>query len=77
MIFRITVKDPDGVANSMQEAARRSIEDVNIDDENERELLIDSRREQLDELASTWIEYEEYITIEIDTEANTAVVVPV
>ena len=75
MKFKITLKDPDGVGNSIQEAIKNDL--PNDLDENEFEELTESRKNLVEEAASKWIKYGEYITVEIDTAANTCVVVPV
>ena len=75
MKFKITLKDPDGVGNSIQEAIKNDL--PNDLDENEYEELTESRKNLVEEAASKWIKYGEYITVEIDTAANTCVVVPV
>lgn len=72
MKIRITFKDPDAVYEAVEEAINRSRPDGLSDDEWEDVKQI--RREGL--RLSPFIEYEEYCTVEIDTEAKTAVVVP-
>lgn len=75
MKIKVTMKDPDvlddaiteAVANGMGEAPR---------DEDEREALAEVRREKARKLAAKWFEYGEYLTVEIDTDAGTCVVVP-
>jgi hypothetical protein len=44
-----------------------------IDNKN----LTDSEREAVEELAENFLEYGEYVTIQLDTKAKTAVVLPV
>ena len=39
-------------------------------------LLIESKREKLSELCRNWFEYGEYLTVEIDTDAQSIAVVP-
>jgi hypothetical protein len=75
MKFQISFKDPDGVANSIQEAINNDLpKDL---DENEFEELTEGRKILLEEATKRWIKWGEYVTIEIDTEKNTCVVVPV
>lgn len=52
------MKDPDGVYESIRQAAGS---------EEERERLTD--------FAGHWLKYEEYVTLEFDTEAHTCEVV--
>lgn len=76
MKFRITMKDPDGVWDSIQSAAIDSVESDDSLDRDERNLLIDHRRERLSEFIRKWVQFGEYMTVEFDTDANTATVVP-
>lgn len=73
---RITVKDPDGVYDAIRDAARASLKDVHDLSKAEREDLVEGRHEQIAEALSSWVEYGEYITVEFDTEAKTARVMP-
>lgn len=77
MKITITAKDPDGIANSLDQAAKDSAAAVTGIDNDERKQLVESRREEMEEDVKAWVEYSEYITIEIDTKAKTARVVPV
>jgi hypothetical protein len=76
MKFKITMKDPDGFGDSLQDAAKEMAEQVTGVDEEEREALIEYKQEKLSEICKKWFEYSEYLTVEIDTEAETCVVVP-
>jgi hypothetical protein len=76
MKYRITMKDPDGFSESVSIAARDSVKNVKGVADDEREDLEESRRNQLCKQAGKWFEYDEYLTVEIDTEANTCVVIP-
>jgi hypothetical protein len=74
MKFQISFKDPDGVSDSIQEAINNDLpKDL---DENEFEELTESRKMLIEESTKRWIKWGEYVTIEIDTEKNTCVVVP-
>lgn len=74
MKMRITLKDPDGVSTSIEEAAKESVRKVTGIDEDERNDLIQNRVEELEDLAAAWVKYGEYVTIEIDTETAKATV---
>jgi hypothetical protein len=74
MKFKITMKDPDGVYDSVTEAAKQSAAEAKGIDETEREELQESRRETIDQDIRQWFKYGEYLTVEIDTEAKTATV---
>lgn len=76
MKFQVLLKDPDGFCDGISEAAMEA--SLAIDGaftEREREAVWKVREETFREFVSKWVEYGEYITIEFDTEANTATVV--
>ena len=75
MIFRITLKDPDGVANALDKAADGSIDNIGGLDEDEREALLDLRREKIRDVCKDWIQYDEYIVLEVNTEDGTCEVI--
>lgn len=75
MKFQITMKDPDGVYDSKQQAVEDSLEELDIS-EQEKEALMEMRMAEVDAGLSKWFRYGEYVTIEVDTDAGTAVVVP-
>lgn len=74
MKFKITMKDPDGYSDSVQEAVRDSLKDSGLD-EDELELVEEKRREKFSEVLSKWFEYGEYLTVEVDLEKKTIRVV--
>lgn len=76
MKIKITMKDPDGFYESVSDEVGLECEKLGLDND-ETELIKESRVEKVKEIASKWFEYSEYITVEIDTEAKTCVVVPV
>jgi hypothetical protein len=75
MKFRITMKDPDGPYESIQEAAKEMVNAIKGIDADERESLQEKRHETLSEFAGRWMEYGEYLEVEFDTEAGTATVI--
>lgn len=75
MKFRITMKDPDGVYDSLDDAATDAMNGENFP-ADEYETLRDMRRDKFKALCDKWFEYNEYLTVEINTEAETCVVVP-
>jgi len=75
MKFKITMKDPDGFYDSVQDAAEEWANQVTGVDDDERENLVESKREKLGEILKQWFEYSEYLVVEIDTDANTIAVV--
>lgn len=73
MIINITLKDPDGVYDAIQDAAEEQVKITNVS-ARERSSLVESRHTQIDKELEPWIEYSEYVRIQIDTEAKTATV---
>lgn len=76
MKFQVTLKDPDGFSNAVDEAVKESLSELEGLDEDEKEQLLDVRLEKTWEKLERFVEYQEYVTIEFDTEAGTAVLVP-
>lgn len=70
MKIKIHLKDPDGVANSIDEAVRISVSEIAGLSDDERERLFEERRDALS--IDRWVEYGEYVSIEIDTDEDTA-----
>ena len=77
MKIKITFKDPDGVYDRISDVVIDQLRNIEGITDDERETMEESRREGMNELLSKWIEYSEYITIEFDAEAGTAVVCPI
>ncbi len=73
MKIQITLKDPDGVSDCIDCAARESVEGLDIP-EDEADALIEIRQEKLLQEIKKWVKYQEYVRIEIDTVAGTAIV---
>ena len=77
MKFRVTMKDPDTLHDAISEAVNLELVQMSPQiDEEEQELLAESRREKVGKICEKWFKWSEYITVEIDTEAKTCVVVP-
>lgn len=72
--IKVTLKDPDVLYDAVEEQVESELQGMPDD---EAEAVHDLRVEKYQEIASTWFEYGEYLTIEIDTDAKTARVVPV
>lgn len=62
MIFRVTFKTPDAIDSSIEEMA---------DALEEFELF----KKELKEFTNQWVTYGEYVTIEFNTDNNTATVI--
>lgn len=72
----VTLKDPDGVYDSIRDAVESSIREMSLN-ADEKKVLISSRQKSCERILEKWIEYGEYVRIEFDTEAGTAIVLPV
>ena len=70
------MRDPDGSYDCMTDAAKDSLVAIEGLSDEEREQLQEKRAEKLRDFAGKWLEYGEYVVVEFDTDAGTAVVVP-
>jgi hypothetical protein len=70
----VTFKDPDGVMDSVQDAIKEELQSMNLSPEEYDNLLETRTNEQLHKLKK-WIEYDEYITVEFDTEEKTCKII--
>lgn len=76
MKIRVTLKDPDVFSECVDHAIRKTIDhEYETADDDEREAVTDLRTEKVWRVLKQWVEHQEYITIEFDTDAGTAVVV--
>lgn len=85
MKFQVTFKSPDGVSDSINEAAQKILFDgkdeewleafYNLTPLQRRDAL-DPIREELSEFISKWVSGGEYITIDFNSDMNTAMVIP-
>lgn len=74
MKFRITMKDPDGFHESIGEAAEQM--EIPEPYRGQEEAIRGIQRDALCAICTRWFEYNEYLTVEVDTEAGTCAVVP-
>lgn len=73
MIFKVTFKDPDEPEHGIMDALedfQNSLPDFLTEDE--KTAVCDSRYELMQEAISKFCKYGGYVTIEIDTEKDTA-----
>lgn len=76
MKFQVQMKDPDTLYDAIREANVKDIgQNNNGLDSDEKVALFEMRNEKLSALCQKWFEYGEYLTVEIDTEEKTCVVV--
>jgi hypothetical protein len=70
--LRITLKSPDAIHDSIEQAIEAELPDDLV--KEERKLAADELRGEIEEAIQKWIAYREYLTVEIDIDAGTAVV---
>ena len=75
MKFTITMKDPDGAYESIEEFINAMKID-GIEDDDEAEAIRELRGNKIRELCLRWFEYGEYLRVEVDTDAETCTVLP-
>lgn len=76
MKIRVTLKDPDTMADAVEDAIKRLGKPADVD-VDEWESIREARAEKIQKhISSNWMEYGEYLTVEFDTEAVTATIVP-
>jgi Arc/MetJ-type ribon-helix-helix transcriptional regulator len=75
MKFRVYMKDPDGVYESIDDAVQKSVRDLPLSPK-ERAAVAEERHDALRAACREWFEHGEYLVVEVDTEAKTCRVVP-
>ena len=74
MKFKVTMKDPDTLHDAIADAVKElSITELSDD---EMEAVRETRKESIGNICAEWFSYGEYLTVEIDTDAKTCIVVP-
>lgn len=73
MKFTVTMKDPDGLDMSIDDAIQDD-ESLQTMAKDEQKAVIGARKQRMRDVCKRWFEYGEYIRIEIDMEAGTATV---
>lgn len=68
MKFKVTLKDPDTLSDAIANAIKDDVE--GIADAEERDAISEVRAERASRVAAKWFRYGEYLTVEIDTEAE-------
>jgi hypothetical protein len=76
MKISVDIKDPDVFSDAVDEAVKKDVASLGLSTE-EAESVAELRAEKVNDFMSRWVEYGEYIRVEFDTDAGTAVVVPV
>lgn len=73
MKFRVTMKDPDTLNDAIADAVHAETKD--IADEDERTSVKEIRSDKARAVCRKWFDYGEYLTVDIDTDAGTCIVV--
>lgn len=76
MKFTVTMKDPDTLQDAIREAVKNDVEatTAGLDDE-EREAVVEQQRfEKVQKVCERWFRYGEYLSVEVDTDAQTCTV---
>lgn len=76
MKFMVTMKDPDTLHDAIADAVREELAAVPGLNAEERAAVAEVREAAAREAAAQWFEHGEYLTVEIDTDAETATVCP-
>ena len=77
MKFKVSMKDPDTLGDAIRDAVEEAVNALPDLSQDERDAVLEKRQEAIGKLCGKWFEYGEYLTVEIDTEAETCTVVPV
>lgn len=74
MKFQLTLKDPDGIFNGLRDGTWYL--DLCNENKEERAIAEEKRLVTMITFVEQWLEFGEYATIEFDTNAGTATLVP-
>lgn len=75
MKITVTMKDPDVLHNAVLDAVEADVAALPLESE-ERDAVAEMRREKVLSICESWFRYGEYLTVEIDTDERTCIVVP-
>lgn len=76
MKFTVNMKCPDALEEAIRDAVKVEVNELNLQDAEEQESIEDARYEKVRRLCvDKWFEWGEYIRVEVDTDAQTCVVV--
>lgn len=76
MKFKVQMKDPDILYDSIKDAVEAEIKAMGVTDRDEADALGEVRYDKYRAICAAWFRYGEYLTVEIDTDAKTCVVCP-
>lgn len=75
MKFTVSMKDPDTLIDAIEDAVKGDGNAMEGLDADEREVVIERRKDKVANLCGKWFRYGEVLTVEIDTDAKTCTVV--
>ena len=75
MKITVTLKDPDGFYECVQDEVKRSLSDLGLA-ADEVDALVERRLESTWSKLEKFVDCQEYLRVEFDTEAGTATVLP-
>lgn len=75
MKFKVQMKDPDTLDDAIVDAVTAELNAQGVTDDDERQALREVRVGKARACAARWFRYGEYLTVELDTEEKTCVVV--
>lgn len=75
MKFTVTMKDPDGPYESIDDAVEQLMKEQPPGEFDDADAIRKQRRRKLDSFTAKWLQYGEYVTLEFDTDTNTCTVV--
>lgn len=76
MKIRVTLKDPDSMHDSVVDAVNDLPKPEGVDADEWEIIRVERAQKAQAVISDHWMEYAEYLTVEFDTEALTATVVP-
>jgi hypothetical protein len=74
MKFQVTMKDPDVLSDAIADAAHKESRIQGLS-EREAAAVQNVKIDVMQTVAGEWFQYGEYLTVEVDTDAGTCVVV--
>ncbi len=73
MKIKVTMKNPDTLGDAILAAVEQEFSDSTLE-QDELDSVIEIRQNKIVEECSKWFKYGEYLTVEIDTDLETATV---
>jgi len=75
MKIRIQMKDPDTMHDAVAEAVSEQLQSSGLP-KDEQDALCEVRCDKIRAICAKWFRYSEYLTVEVDTDAETCTVLP-